>query len=131
MPEPIKKRYYRVHIAYLLIICTLKQGLSIALIQKILPIGLSDEELHQRYDVYARRHRLAAVFFIEQIRHLAGPILDHADADRYSSDTTEELIVSSVVLGGLSRLLAEKLLLLEGKDLSDGGSITIDGSPSA
>jgi len=71
------------------------------------------------------------VFFIEQIRHLAGPILDHADADRYSSDTTEELIVSSVVLGGLSRLLAEKLLLLEGKDLSDGGSITIDGSPSA
>ena len=25
MPEPVKKRYYRVHIAYLLVICTLKQ----------------------------------------------------------------------------------------------------------
>ena len=35
MPEPIKKRYYRVHIAYLLVICTLKQGLSIGLIQKL------------------------------------------------------------------------------------------------
>ena len=29
MPEPVKKRYYRIHIAYLIIICTMKQGLSI------------------------------------------------------------------------------------------------------
>ena len=123
MPEPIKKRYYRVHIAYLLIICTFKQGLSIALIQKLLPMGLTEAEVRERYDSYALRHRLAASYFIEQVRHLAGPILDHDDADRYSSDTTEELIVSSAVIGGLSRLLAEKLLLLEGKDLSDGGSI--------
>ncbi len=34
MPEPVKRRYYRVHIAYLIIILTLKQSLSIALIQK-------------------------------------------------------------------------------------------------
>jgi hypothetical protein len=27
------------------------------------------------------------------------------------------------MIGGLSRLLAEKLLLLEGKDLTNGGSI--------
>ena len=39
MPEPVKKRYYRVHIAYLLVICTLKQGLSIGLIRKLLPTG--------------------------------------------------------------------------------------------
>ena len=123
MPEPIKKRYYRVHIAYLLIICTFKQGLSIALIQKLMPMGLTEAEVRARYDSYALRHQLAASFFIEQVRHLAGPILDHDDADRYSSDTTEELIVSSAVIGGLSRLLAEKLLLLEGKDLADGGSI--------
>lgn len=128
MPEPVKKRYYRVHIAYLLIICTFKQGLSIALIQKLLPMGLTEAEVHARYDSYALRHRLAASFFIEQVRHLAGPILDHDDADRYSSDTTEELIVSSAVIGGLSRLLAEKLLLLEGKDLSDGGSIRPEAS---
>ena len=41
MPEPMKKRYYRVHIAYLLVICTLKQGLRIALIQRVLPRGLA------------------------------------------------------------------------------------------
>ena len=30
MPEPVKKKYYRIHIVYLIIICTLKQSLSIA-----------------------------------------------------------------------------------------------------
>ena len=37
MPAPAKKRYGRIHIAYLLMICTLKQSLSIAAIQKLLP----------------------------------------------------------------------------------------------
>ena len=37
MPEPQKKRYYRVHIAYLIIICTLKQSLSIAFIRNSSP----------------------------------------------------------------------------------------------
>ena len=130
MPEPVKKRYYRVHIAYLLIICTLKQGLSIALIRKLMPMGISDEEVRARYDSYAQRHQLAASFFIEQVRRAAGPILSHEDRDRYSVESTEELIVASAMIGGLSRLLAEKLLLLEGKDLSNGGSIAQHGQAS-
>ena len=123
MPEPVKKRYYRVHIAYLLVICTLKQGLSIALIQKLLPVGLSEDEVREFYTRYAARHALSAAFFIEQVRGVAGPILDHDDATPFSTARTEELIVSSAMIGGFSRLLAEKLMLLSGKDLSNGGSI--------
>ena len=123
MPEPVKKRYYRVHIAYLLVICTLKQGLPIALIQKLLPVDLPEEELRAFYDNYAARHALSAAYFVEQVRSVAGPILDHADATPFSTGRTEELIVSSAVIGGFSRLLAEKLMLLSGKDLSTGGSI--------
>ena len=37
--------------------------------------------------------------------------------------TTEELIASAAIVAGFSRLLAEKLLLLDGRDLSNGGSI--------
>ena len=125
MPEPRKKRYYRVHIAYLLVICTLKQGLSIALIRRILPLGLTEQEVEAVYTRYAQRHRKSADFFVEQVRRAAGGILDHADTDDYSADTTEELIVSSAIIGGLSRLLAEKLMLLEGKDLTNGGSVEI------
>ena len=39
MPSPEKKKYYREHIAYLVMICTLKQSLSIAMLQKLLPTG--------------------------------------------------------------------------------------------
>ena len=76
MPEPIKKRYYRIHLAYLLVICTLKQGLSIALIRRLLPLGLSEQELREFYARYAERHALSAAFFVEQVRGVAGPILD-------------------------------------------------------
>ena len=123
MPEPVKKRYYRVHIAYLLVICTLKQGLSIALIRELLPVGLDESEIREFYTRYAERHALAAAFFVEQVRGVAGPILDHRDASPFSTSRTEELIVSSAIIGGFSRLLAEKLMLLSGKDLSNGGSI--------
>ncbi|MBR6119207.1 MAG: DUF1836 domain-containing protein [Oscillospiraceae bacterium] len=123
MPEPVKKRYYRAHIAYLLVICTLKQGLSIALISKILPPGLPEPELRELYTRYAARHALSAAFFVEQVRGVAGPILDHSDENAFSIRRTEELIVSSAIIGGFSRLLAEKLMLLADKDLSTGGSI--------
>ena len=123
MPEPVKKRYYRIHIAYLIVICTMKQGLSIALIQKLLPTGLPEEEVQSIYTRYAERHALAAAFFIEQVRGVAGPILDHKDLSPFAADRTEELIISAAIIGGLSRLLAEKLMLLADKDLSTGGAI--------
>ena len=132
MPEPVKKRYYRVHIAYLLVICTLKQGLSIALIQRVLPMGLAEEQVREIYTRYAEQHQKSARFFIEQVRLVAGPILDHDGNDpNYSVTKTEDLIVSAAIIGGLSRLLAEKLMLLDGKDLSNGGSIRIRGEDSS
>ena len=130
MPEPVKKRYYRVHIAYLLVICTLKQGLSIGLIRSLLPVGLTEEELRDFYTSYAARHALSAAYFVQQVRGVAGPILDHEETTRFSTARTEELIVSSAIIGGFSRLLAEKLMLLADKDLASGGSIEkLPGKP--
>lgn len=123
MPEPVKKRYYRIHIAYLLVICTLKQSLSIALVKKMLPVNLPQERVREFYNSYVERHAMSAAFFVEQVRGVAGPILDHQEASPFSTTRTEELIISSAIIGGLSRLLAEKLMLLSDKDLSDGGSI--------
>ena len=41
-------------------------------------------------------------------------------------ESTEDLIASTAIVGGFSRLLAEKLLLLEGCTLETGGSIEIE-----
>ena len=120
MPEPVKRRYYRIHIAYLIIILTLKQSLSIALIHKIIPTGLPEEEVEQIYAAYAACHRMTAGYFIDQIRLLAGPILDHDPVAGPAADSPEALIVACGVLSGFHRLLTEKLLLLEGRDLSGG-----------
>ena len=126
MPEPLKKRYYRLHIAYLIVILTLKYNLSIALIQKLIPVNLSEEEMRNFYTSYVERHRIAASFFVECIRSAAGPILDHEEVSDNSVTTPEELITSAAVISGFTRLFVEKLLLLEGKDLETGGSIEIE-----
>ena len=126
MPEPIKKKYYRVHIAYLIIICTMKQALSIPTLHKFLPSDMTAEEMEPIYAAYVERHRAAANFFIEEVRSAAAGILGHEPDGHASAQTPEELIASVAIISGFSRLLAEKLLLLEGKTLEDGGSIEID-----
>ena len=126
MPEPVKKRYFREHIAYLLIILTMKQSLSLSMIRQLVPTELSSEELRVLYTDYARRHGIAARFFAEQVRRMAGPILQHSeDSGEVGTDKPEDLIEMSAIIGGFARLLAEKLLLLDGKDLTNGGEITM------
>ncbi|MBP5224792.1 MAG: DUF1836 domain-containing protein [Lachnospiraceae bacterium] len=126
MPKPVKKRYYRVHIAYLIIICTLKQTLSISTIGHVIPPETDAEEVQRIYDSYVLRHRQAADYFIEQVRIVAGPILEHEDdGSPIATGDTGDLITFTAIIGGFSKLLAEKLLLLEGKTLENGGSIEI------
>ncbi len=125
MPEPIKKKYYRNHIAYLIIICSLKQSLSIATLQKIVPIEMTEEELRGVYEAYSERHSLACRYFVRQVRDAAAGILDYSPESEMATDSTEDLITAAAVISGFSRLLAEKLLLLDGKNIENGGSIEI------
>jgi hypothetical protein len=129
MPEPIKKKYYRVHIAYLIMVCTLKQSLSIQMLRSMIPMGLNGEELRRVYGAFVKRHRLACAYFLKQVRIAAGGILDHGaeEETEITTDDTNDLISSMAVISGFARLLAEKLLLLEGKDLTNGGSVELRG----
>ena len=129
LPEPQKKKYYRTHIAQLLMIVTLKQTFQLAMISPLLPLGCAEEEVRRRYTAYALRHRRCAQYFIEQVKLTAAAMLDHEVVTELAVQDTEELIASSAILSGLSRLLAEKLILLDGKTLADGGSIEIEPMP--
>lgn len=113
MPAPVKKKYYRSHIAYLIMICTLKQSLPIAAVQKLIPRDLSPEALQRSYRAYQHRHKLSAEYFIRQVELAAAPLLgEEADGDAAAS--TADLIAAAAITGGFARLLAEKLLELEG-----------------
>ena len=123
MPMPVKKRYYRSHLAYLIMICSLKQGLSLSLIQKLIPNNLPEEELRAVYAAYAERHRMATRYFAQQVNLIAAPILGHAEGSELASGRPEDMIAASAVVGAFGRLFAEKLLLLEGKSMADEESI--------
>ena len=116
MPKPYKKKYYRIHIAYLVMICTLKQSLTIATLTQMIPNDIPEERVKEIYTTYRMRHRIAAEYFVEQVRVIASPILHHDELKTKASvDDTGDLISTYAILSGLSGLLAEKLLLLDGK----------------
>lgn len=45
MPAPVKRKYFRVHIAYLIMILTMKQSISISDVQKIIPADIPEEDV--------------------------------------------------------------------------------------
>lgn len=115
MPKPIKKKYYRVHIAYLIMICSLKQSLTIATLSQTIPVDIPEKRVREIYTAYTERHRIAAEYFVQQARIIASPILHHEEIRTFASvDDTSDLISTYAILSGLSGLLAEKLILLNG-----------------
>ena len=125
LPEPRKKRYYRIHIAYLIMICTLKQSLRLSMLQTLLPGDLAEEDVKKAYAAFALRHQRCAKYFIEQVRLTAAAMFDREVTTELNVRDTPEMIVSAAILSGFTNLFAEKLVLLEGKTLADGGSIEV------
>lgn len=115
MPEPKKKKYYRIHLAYLIMICTLKQSLSLTLLRRLLPTEPSEEEAERAYTLFLGRHRAASSYFMKEAKRSAATLLGLGDESEVTADTTEEFILTAAVISGLSKLITEKLLLLDGR----------------
>ncbi len=105
MPPPVKKKYSRVHIAYLVIICTLKQSLSISCIRQLLPEDQGEASVRAVYEDFVGQYRSAVAL----IRNIAGsggclPLKDGG------------LTMISAILSTLSKSLTEFLLQGDGED---------------
>ena len=117
MPAPEKRKYYRIHIAYLIMIFTLKQGTSINGIQQLLPITADEEEVKSFYTRYIERLQDIALFYTAQTRTGAEQILGVPGQDQEPrEDAVEHFIIQSILMSGFSRILAEKLLRLQDAD---------------
>ncbi|HIY31789.1 MAG TPA: DUF1836 domain-containing protein [Candidatus Evtepia faecavium] len=114
MPAPEKRRYYRVHIAYLIMIFTLKQGISIGSLQKLLPPPTGGEEaVAAFYTNYIQQVREIGSFYTAQTRAAVQDILDPGVTDE---GAVEKVILQSILQSGLARIMAEKLLHLQDAD---------------
>jgi hypothetical protein len=147
MPAPEKKKYLRIHIAYLIIICTLKQAMSISDIQALLPADMTDEEMRELYYDYSRYYKASVLFFINEVKDETDRILSTgarilASEEAEKAGRTERgeeieesegpsegqiefdyavksLIFSSATIANFSKLLTAKLIGLGGKEFSE------------
>ncbi len=109
LPPPVKKRYSRVHLAYLIMVCMLKQTLGISLVQQILPADASEDTVHATYDAFVRMHKSVAAQFSAEVRAAASPaLLSEEPAD----SAVGGLILQAAIAASLFKLLTEKLVSL-------------------
>lgn len=117
MPAPVKRKYHRVHIAYLVMILTMKQSLSISDVQKVIPpMDSSEDEVWSVYEDYSEKFRRLALFFNQQVQSAAEGV---RNTEQSSDNAVELLVIESALIAGFSKILAEKLIRLCGADTED------------
>ncbi len=113
IPAPVKKKYSKVHLAYLLIICSLKQTLDIATIQTIIPVNLSEEEVKQIYNSFVKNQHKAFLYVSEHTRAVATPILN-LEGD--NQERLNDLLMQSSASANFFKMLTETITHLPGKE---------------
>ena len=108
MPAPERKRYGRKHMACVIMICVLKQSLSLSEIPRILPQEMSEENVHQVYNDFARQMGTTSGLFIGQVDEISQQVLRPENA--YGC---ESLVLHSAVSSVLYKLLTAKLTALQ------------------
>ena len=72
MPPPEKKRYSRVHLAYLIMITAMKQSVSIASMKKIIPVCTDEEKVKEIYASFSQCLKNALKALDESIGKVSG-----------------------------------------------------------
>lgn len=108
MPAPIKKRYSKKHLAYLIIICFLKQTLSMELIKKIIPADSTDEEVKEIYRSFKENQKKAYSYVMENVKKVAGPILETESNQRMN-----DLVLQISITSNICKLLTETIIPAE------------------
>ena len=111
MPAPKRKRYGKLHIAYAIMICALKQVMTLTEIQKVLPPDLDEAQMRQLYNDFVRKVTTATRLFMDEVRSSAKSVMEEQNA--YGC---ESLVLHSAITSMLYKLLTVKLTGLQGQE---------------
>ncbi len=103
IPPPVKKKYHRIHLVYLIIVCTLKQSLSIATIKKIFPLDMPVEEVEKLYNTFSESEYAVMNSLADEVASALSPILDENTND----DDFYNLIMQTALSANAFKLLTE------------------------
>lgn len=110
IPAPFKKKYSKAHLAYLIIVCTLKQTLNMSTIQKIMPLNISIDEVKEIYNSFVINQNKSLLYVMEKIKEVADPIINlPEDNQERLNDLTLQIATSSNIF----KVLTEKLVDLQ------------------
>ncbi len=102
IPAPVKKRYSKVHLAYLIMVCILKQTLAISTISKIIPPDLNEKELKAIYTAFVNNQAKSFSYVTEQINNVAEPILSNPEANQ---DRMCDLVLQVAISSNIFKLI--------------------------
>jgi len=106
IPPPVKKRYSRTHIAYLLMICSLKTVLPIPTIQNLIETRLRAASLPEVYDSFCSEQEAASRITIERSAgEYEAIIRDGCDTDK----ALGILALRMAVYANTDKMVAEKI----------------------
>jgi hypothetical protein len=115
MPKPVKKKYERIHIAYVIIITILKQVLPISKIKDGIQLQIALEGSEETaYDSFCEA-------FEESMRKVFVPILEKSKPYILEEREIpyEKLAISSITTALSNKLLTEKIIDLRLKNFND------------
>lgn len=116
MPAPVKRKYYRAHIAYLIIIFTLKHAVSINFLKEMLPNELSEDGVRELYSDYIAKHHAATMLFTSIVRECATDVLN---PEKDGENLVSSFVIQEALIAGFSRVLTEKLVSLKDQNKDD------------
>lgn len=112
IPAPVKKRYNKEHLAYLVMICILKQTLAISSIVKMINLQLEKKSVKQLYNEFCTIYENVIPFVSME---------DTRDADITNSEELPEdsddinaFILKSAILSTAGKFICEGVLALTG-----------------
>ncbi len=101
IPAPTKKRYSRLHVAYLIMICVLKQSLSISMIQKIIPYDVQEDEFKNIYNNFVNIQK-------KTFSNVTGQIKKICEREEFSDNLIMEIAVDANVHNIIAQRLGDR-----------------------
>lgn len=105
IPSPVKKKYSKEHLGYLLTVCMLKQVLPINDISKLINSQRDKMDMSELYDSFCTVQDEAIQTVSERVREIASAV-----NEAESEDVLSMLALKLAVEANASRIAAEKVL---------------------
>lgn len=106
IPAPVKKKYSKKHIAYLIMVCTLKQALNISTIEKMIPNGLEEDAVKMIYNDFVRNQQKAFQYVSKQVTAISTPILTE---EKNNPARIRDLVFQVAISANIFRTLTEQI----------------------